>query len=49
MIDNKRSNTLFIASSCQCIVTWGGQMEIDLQIKKLVKDLIIVFAKYILN
>ena len=49
MIDNKCSNTLFIKSSSQCIVTWGGQMEIDLQIKQLVADLIIVFAKYILN
>ena len=34
MIDKKCSNTLFIASSCQCIVTWGGQMEIDLLVKK---------------
>ena len=47
MIDNKCSYTLFIESFCQCIVTWGGQMEIDLLVKKEVW--IIFFVKYILN
>ena len=34
MIDNKCSNTPFNGSSCQCIVTLGGQMDIDLILKK---------------
>ena len=49
MIDNKCSNTLFVESAGQCISTWGGQMEIDLLLKKTSGSYDHFLVKYILN